>query len=289
MYPLDLSKPPFRLLPSQAPELAAIDILGAFAAIVSLPDKVSRTFAAIAHCSGASAQAPLIVAGHRLAQDIDSGIGSGQGNSYHNTQHFCEVMMSAFFLALLDGLDVEARCEVALAALIHDFHHDGQGNGTIPYRLERIAVNQSAPYLVAAGVPPHQQKMIAALVLATDVIHGLPFAHACHAHHVAASALPQADAAAPELAQLAENPAVARKALLLTEADMLPSMGLSLAYGLQLQHRLSLEWHRPLSLEDKYRFVTQSFRGFIVGTFFQPNVDTLRESLLPCINQGTAK
>lgn len=198
-------------------------------------------------------------------------------------------MMSAFFLALLDGLDAEAQCEVAFGALIHVFHHDGQGNGPTPFRLERIAVNQSVPYLVAAGVPPDQQKVIAALVLATDVINGLPFAHACHAHHAGGSALLATDRAAPELAQLTENPLVARKALLLTEADMLPSVGLSLAYGLQLQHRLSMECNRPLSLKDKYQFLTKSFRGFIIGTFFQPNVKTLGESLLQRIAQETAK
>ncbi len=289
MEALDLSKPPFSQIPGQSPELAAVDILAAFATVASLPDKVSRTFAAIAHSSGADAQTPLIVAGHRLAQDIDSGIGSGQGNSYHNTQHFCEVMMSAFFLALLDGFDVEARCEMAVAALMHDFHHDGQGNGTTPYRLERIAVAQSVPYLVAAGVAPQQQLRLAALVLATDVVHGLPIAHACHAHHVAGSELPAPDAGAPELAQLGEKPFMARQAVLLTEADMLPSIGLSLDYGLQLQERLSTEWNKPLRLEDKYQFFTQSFRGFIVGNYFQPNATKLCQSLLESIQQGAQK
>lgn len=288
MYPLDLTKPPFIRVPQQSPELAAADILCAFATVASLPDKVSRTFDAIAQCTGVSIQAPLIVAGQRIARDIDRGVGSGQGNTYHSTQHFCEVTMSAFFLALLNGLDTESQCEVALGALIHDFHHDGQGNGPTPFRLERIAVNQSAPYLIAAGVPPDQQKVIAALVLATDVIHGLPFVHKCCAHHTGGSALQEVDPAAPELAQLTVDPVVARKALLLTEADMLPSVGLSLAYGLELQHRLSQEWHRHLSLEDKYRFVTKSFRGFIVGNFFQPNVDTLCQTLLERISQDAA-
>jgi hypothetical protein len=277
---LNLARPPFRLVAHQSAESAAADMLDAFSAITSLPDKLSRSFDAVARCTGASEDTPLIVAGRRLAEVIDNGVGAGHRNAYHNAQHFCEVMLGAYFLSLLADLDTNSRLEVVLAALIHDFHHDGTVNGPIPFRLERKAVNEATPYLVDAGVPELQRRHIAALVLATEMVNGQAMAHACHEHHVRASTRPEIHIAAPELAELADDSIVARQALIVREADVLPSVGLSLAHALQLQDRLSIEWGVQLSVEDKCRFITRIFPGFVIGTFFQPNVERIRHSLL---------
>jgi len=277
---LNLARPPFRLVAHQSTESAAADMLAAYTVITKLPNKLSRSFDAVARCTGAREETPLIVAGRRLAEVIDNGVGAGHRNAYHNVQHFCEVMLGAYFLSLLADLDKNSRLEVVLAALIHDFHHDGTVNGPIPFRLERKAVNESTPHLVDAGVSELQRRHIAALVLATEMVHGRAIAHACHEHHVRASPRPEIHIAAPELAELAEDPIVARQALIIREADVLPSVGLSLEHALQLQDRLSIEWGVPLSPEDKLRFITKTFPGFIIGTFFQPNVERIRLSLL---------
>lgn len=280
MRSLDLTRPPFRSIAGQTAAEAAADILSAFAVIGDLPDKLGTTFDAIIRCQGASAQVPIVVAGRHLSRDIDEGTGAGRGNGYHNVQHFCEVMLGAYFLSLLDNLDPGTRLEVVLAAMIHDFHHDGVGNGARPFRLERLSVSESTRYLVAAGVSEEQRREIAALVLATEVLHGLPIAHACHAYHQGTAPLPEIPPLAPELAQLAAHPFAARKALVLCEADVLPSVGLTVAHALQLQTCLAEEWGRPLGMQDKYQFVTKAFPGFIVGTFFQQNVEDLRRYLL---------
>jgi hypothetical protein len=287
---LSLSQPPFTLIAHQSPESAAADLLGAFSAIRELPNKVRQSFDALAGGLGASVQTPLIAAGRRLARAVDDGVGAGDGNAYHNAQHFCEVMLSANFLSLLADLNPDSRLEVVLAALIHDFHHDGKVNGPIPFRLERNSVNASTPYLVAAGVPERQRRRVAALVLATDMVIGQATAHACHAHHVGASPspLPEIHPAAPELAELAADPTVARQALIVREADVLPSVGLSVEHAIQLQDRLSMEWGVPLRPQDKFRFITETFPGFIIGSFFQPNVERLRQCLIERSNDADA-
>jgi hypothetical protein len=277
---LNLSKPPFKVIADQTAESAAADMLAAFSVIEGLPDKVSRCFDAVTRSAGVLAPTPLIVAGRRLARDIDNGAGGGHGHAYHNAQHFCEVMLGANFISLLADLDANSRLEVVLAALIHDFQHDGKGNGQVPFRLERQSVNAAMPYLVDAGVPEMQRRQIAALVLATEAANGVAMALACHAHHVGAAPLPPLHVAAPELVELAVHPALARQALIVREADVLPSVGLTIEHAMHLHECLSMEWGVPLGLEDKVRFITEVFTGFIAGVFFQPNVERLRQYLL---------
>ncbi|MDO8289159.1 MAG: hypothetical protein Q7T44_08075 [Parvibaculum sp.] len=277
---LNLTKPPFKVIAHQSAESAATDMLLTFSAIRTLPDKVSRSFEAVARCTGVSARTPLIVAGRRLSKAMDNGVGAGQGNAYHNAQHFCEVMLGAYFLSLLSDLDTKSRLEVVLAALVHDFQHDGKGNGHIPFRLERIAVDKSTPYLVAARVPELQRGHVAALVLATEMGSGLAITHASHAHHVGGTARPEVHGSAPELAGLATNFTLARQALIVCEADVLPSVGLTVEHSLRLQDGLATEWGVTLGAQDKFRFIAETFPGLIMGVFFQPNVERLRQFLL---------
>ena len=277
---LNLDKPPFKVIAHQSAESAATDMLLNFSAIRTLPDKVSRSFDAVVRCMGACEETPLVVAGRRLSHAIDSGVGAGQGNAYHHAQHFCEVMLGAYFLSLSAPLDANSRLEIVLAALIHDFHHDGKGNGPIPFRLERIAVNESMPYLLEARVSEPQRERVATLILATEMVSGLAITHACHAHHVGGSALPEVHNAAPELAGLGAHSTLARQALIVCEADVLPSVGLTIEYALQLQESLAMEWGVPLGAQDKFRFIAEAFPGFTMGVFFQPNVERLRQFLL---------
>ena len=63
--------------------------------------------------------------------------------------------------------------------------------------------------------------------------------------------------------------------MLLGEADILPSVGLTVDHALQVQAYLSREWGKPLTVEDKDRFIKEYFPGFIVGHFFQGNVEQI--------------
>ncbi|MDQ5911473.1 MAG: hypothetical protein QG599_3571 [Pseudomonadota bacterium] len=251
-----------------------------FTEIDSLPNKVRQSFDAVAQCLGASAPAPLVAAGQRLSQAIDHGEGAGLGNPYHNAQHSCEVLLCAHFLSLWTDLEVNARLEAILAALIHDFHHDGHPNGPTPFRLERQSVNRAMSCLIEAGLPARQRRRIAALVLATEIGHGLAIARACHAYHAGNAPRLVMPVAAPELAELAKSSTATRQALIVCEADVLSSVGLTVEYAIRLQDKLSFEYGVSLEKEDKLRFISEIFPGFIIGTFFQPNVERLRQFLL---------
>lgn len=275
----DLTKPPFSISPQQAADRVALDLVSAFGLIEHLPAPLSQTFAAILQAIGASGSEALAVAGKNLARDIDAGVGAGLGNGYHNRQHFCEVMLSACFLSLPEGLAMDEQLTVVFAAMAHDFHHDGKFNGPTPFRLERLAFNEARPYLEAAGISSDQQGEIGALILATDVMHGISVARASDAYHHGQGLRPEIPPAAPELALLLDARKLTRMALLVCEADVLPSVGLTVDHALQVQACLAREWGKPLSVEDKVRFIREYFPGFIVGHFFQDNVAQILLSL----------
>lgn len=276
---LNQALPPFQIIPGQSAEDAAIDIVAAFKSIETLPNRVSRTYAVITDRLAIDLQSPLIIAGRSLAQAADTEA-FAENNPYHNSQHYCEVMLSSYFLSLLAGMDDQITAEVVSAALIHDFRHDGKANGDIPFRLERKAINEAAPYLIHANVTHEQQRCLAALVLATEHLNGVNIAHACYSHYTQGHALPKIPEVAIELEVLCTNPVKSKQALILCEADILPSIGLTLEHALQLQDKLSLEWGVRLRFEDKLQFIDHNCRAFIAGSFFNTNVAKLRLAML---------
>jgi hypothetical protein len=68
-------------------------------------------------------------------------------------------------------------------------------------------------------------------------------------------------------------------ALLVGEADILPSVGLTIDHALHVQDCLAREWCKPLTMQDKVRFIREYFPGFIVGGFFQSNVEQILQTL----------
>ncbi|MGR8998820.1 MAG: hypothetical protein ACU88J_07210 [Gammaproteobacteria bacterium] len=276
---MNFARPPFLVIPGQSAEDAAIDIVAAFKSIENLPNRVGRTYRAITGRLTTGLQSPLIVAGYSLAQAVDTEVFTGN-NSYHNSQHYCEVMLSSYFLSLLAGMDDQITAEIVSAALIHDFHHDGKPNGDIPFRLERKAINEAKPYLIQAKVTQTQQQCLAALVLATEYLNGINIVHACYTHYTQGHALPEIPEAANELEALCNDPVKSKQALILCEADILPSIGLTFEHALQLQDKLSLEWGVRQRFEDKLQFIDHTCRVFIVGSFFNTNVAKLRLAML---------
>lgn len=279
MITLNLHRPPFRIIPEQSAEEAAIDIIDAFISIESLPNKVSRVFKTITDCLGIEPLDPLSIAGHRLAEAIDDAAPI-QDKPYHNSQHTCEVMLTSYFLSLLGGLKKQETAEIVLAALVHDFRHDGKFNGDILFRLERYAVDEAMPYLSAARMPMAQQKIISALILATEIVIGGAIVQASYTYHIHGGSFPKIPSAAPELRQICENPTTSIQALILCEADILPSIGLTTDYAFQLQDKLAEEWGTRLGLEDKLKFIDNMCHAFIVGGFFNINVEKLRLDIL---------
>ncbi|WP_374090379.1 hypothetical protein [Methylomicrobium lacus] len=275
---MNIVRPPFRVDSAQTAEEAGVEIVQAFLAIENLPEKVSRVFAALLSCLNAAPDDSLAVAGHRLAWTIDHD-DPHLDLPYHNRQHVCEVMLCCHYLARRLNLDQRETLEILLASLFHDFRHDGTSNGGLPFRLERNSVVLAEPYLLGAGVTSAQRRKLAALVLATNPNIGLPIAHASYDHHHHRAPLPEIPVTAPELNALRSRPA-ADQALILCAADILPSIGLTIAYAQALQEKLAKEWGTDLGIEDKLRFIDNTLPIFAICDFFAPNILRLKAYLM---------
>jgi predicted metal-dependent HD superfamily phosphohydrolase len=280
-------RPPFRVLPGQLPEQAGIEMVSCFKEIDRCPDKVSITWAALMLQLKLTEDDPVNVAGSQLSADMDNGSGGGHCNAYHHRRHICEVILCGQYLAMLRHESRLAMAQLALAALIHDYGHDGKLNGHEPFRLERESLRLSIPALKAAGIPKGVRDRIAAMVLSTDRHRGYPFALACHAARHAELAglhvhghpkLPVPEGGL-ELRILQHDPDAVNQALLLCEADVLPSLALTIDYSLALQKELSTEWGVDLGSQDKLRFLDDWLARSCKSNFFRPNALQLRHEL----------
>ncbi len=274
MPPSEFLRPPFVWPDALGAQQLAAALVASFAALDARPDRLHWTFSGCLSSVGASPDAALARAGLAIAADIDRGIGAGIPDGYHNPRHFLEVLLSTLVLSQKVGLGAEAAVEVLTAAVIHDFHHDGSTGDRRAFRLESLAVRMAEPYLAAAGATAEQRETLGRLVLATEPLTAAPFARACHRHHRGLGP-PPGPAPLPELAPLAERPEQAQQAALLTEADVLPSLGLTIAHAHEAQARLAAEFGRPLGPDDKLRFI-DAFGAFAVADFFSANRTALR-------------
>ena len=275
---LDLSKPPFKVGEAGDARSVAEDFIACFQVIAQLPAKVGTCVRAAFESAAVAPDEPLWIAACRIADDMDAGVGAGGANAYHNAQHFCEVMLNALYLSLLARLDPQARAEVMIAALVHDFHHDGTKNMSATFRLERLSAEATAPYLEAAGVSPQVRARIAAMVFATEVTKGTRFARDCHLHFSAGAPLPSASDLPAPLTLIGTDARLALEAVIVGEADVLSSAGLTVQYGDLQQERLAEEWKQPLGAEHKLRFLNHIFQDFTIGRFFSPNLRELKNA-----------
>jgi hypothetical protein len=309
----ELDRPPFAVVAALGPEQVADEMVACFARLGARPDRLehahalalrsigvvedgqgigqgvakrdSRTAAAKAGGKDAStdkASSPmgaLARAGRAIARDIDRGIGVGITAGYHNPQHFLEVMLSTRYLARLAGLDARRSARVVTAGLIHDFHHDGSRGASAPFRLELLALEKAAPYLNHAGIDADSRTSLEALVLATEPRTGVPYARACWLRHRGLGGAAQRSPGLPRgIEPLELDAELAADAVLLAEADVLPSIGLTLAHADKLQARLSAEWGMALGRDDKLQFIDRMVSEITVAKFFIPNMQRLRES-----------
>jgi hypothetical protein len=257
--------------------LTGSELVALFEQIGPLPDKVQWVHRHVAADLIGPLDPALERAGAAIAADIDAQADRFDQHPYHNRQHFCEVALTAYILCFLEQLNAEATQLVVLAALIHDVVHDG---GSQAFVQERASVERMRPMLQAAGLSAAQVSRIMVLVLATQSSAGTEFmATVFRAHHrdeAPALAIPTG---APELAALIDDPALARLARILCEADILPSVGLNLEHAMCLQERLSLEWRRPMDERDKIAFIDVVLHHGFIGDFFLANVRATREAL----------
>lgn len=103
-------------------------------------------------------------------------------NPYHNNHHFREVMVMVMRLCATHNQMCETddmrlySSDVLLlliAAAVHDFGHDGQGNMDgathYPSRQETASAEKAGLFLEAAGLLPADMQTIRAMIIATDV------------------------------------------------------------------------------------------------------------------------
>jgi len=276
-----LTRPPFAVVQSLGPPQVGAALVACFEQFGARADRLEHAYSLVWRSIGLPESDALLLAGQAIARDIDHGIGSGVSIGYHNSQHFLEVMLTALYLSRLAGLDPRRTARVVTAALIHDFHHDGSRGALSPFRLELLALQEALPYLRAAKVDEEEWLRLQALVLATDPTTGVPYARMCWVGHSASGpvALP-ASTLPPQLGRLRVEPELAHDAVLLAEADVIPSIGLTLKHAEQLQSRLATEWGTVSDRDDKLQFIDRMLDRITVASFFLPNIQAVRQAYL---------
>ena len=285
-----LSRPPFAVVDSLSPSQVAAELEACFAKLGERRDRLEHAHALVSRSIGLPETHPLVAAGRAIARDIDRGVGAGVAAGYHNAQHFLEVMLTALYLARLARLDARRTARVVTAALMHDFHHDGSRGTLAPFRLERLALRHAQPYLDAAGVADDECQRLQALVLATDPSTGVPFARACWAQRLVSSpTIARVESLPQELERLRREPDLAQEAVLLAEADVLPSIGLTVEHAEHLHARLAAEWATVLDCKDKLKFVDRMIGEISVASFFIPNIRAVRRTYAGAAAPGRVK
>jgi hypothetical protein len=273
-----LRHPPFRMKPDMDPGAAARAMVAAFDVLAATPAPLAHAYGLAMQVTDLAPAHPLYRAGMAAARDIDAGIGAGVPHGYHDARHFCEVLLCALAIAQLACLTQQEQGLLLLAALLHDFHHDG-GKRLYPFHHELCSLAAASSYLDAAGVAVADRAVLATLILATESVCGVPLARCCHAWHSGAMT-PPPPPLRPELAILAARPRLALMAAALTEADVLPSVALTPGHAALMTAKLEAEWNIVLGTAGKIEFIDRYVGALQVAHFFQPNLYTVRQASL---------
>lgn len=273
-----LQHPPFRISPGMDPGAAAAAIVTAFDMLAATPAPLTQAYGMAMQVTDLAPAHPLHRAGIAAARDIDAGIGAGVPHGYHNARHSCEVLLCALAIAQLAALTRHEQTLLLLAALLHDFHHDG-GKRPYPFHHELCSLAAASPYLADAGVAATDRAALATLILSTESAGGVPLARCCHDWHSGAMTPPPAPLR-PELAFLVREPRLALMAAALAEADLLPSVALTPAHGALTTARLEAEWNVVLGPAGKVEFIDRHVGVLQVAHFFQPNLSIVRQASL---------
>jgi hypothetical protein len=271
-----LQRPPF----GGGADLSLEEITEAFEAcfvlLETLPSPMQWTLAGLSKSSGWSADSTLAAALAAIAEKVDDGVLSSS-LPYHNRVHFCEVTLGAHFLGRALGLTPEQHTELVVAAAIHDLGHDGGSNEGEPFRMERRSLVHARPYLTRTGMPEKSLERLEALLLATDIVNGLPRARAWFRYHASQGPKPSGPEPDPAFGLMVRAPDLARSAVLLTEADALSSAGLTAARAALQEERLAAERGWTPGPCDKLRYLDAVFpKGFLLAEQFNPNLEKLR-------------
>jgi hypothetical protein len=271
-----LQHPPFRLSSNLDSIETGKSIADCIEHCASLSTPLTSIFSAAMLISDASTIDPLYRAGMAIARDIDAGVGAGIDNAYHNKNHLCEVLLCAIAISNLVSLSSHEKTLLFIAAMAHDFHHDGRHN-VQPYRLELQAAAETESYLTSAGVSEQDRKTISTLIWATETQNGVLTARACYAKHFLNIDKARSDTTV-DFSSLKNDARLALLALILTEADVLPSVGLTIEHAESTAARLGQEWGQPMTAKSKIDFIDNFVGDMLVAKYFMPNVRMVRHA-----------
>ena len=280
---LDLSVEPFVMVEGSTARRAAQSIIAAFEALEALaPPKLAPLTDWLLARQGFAADHPYRRAAWPLAEAIERRDQPKPVNPYHNAHHTLEVLLNAHYLACRnDTVATQIRLTqreyglLCLAALIHDYEHDGTMNGAQRFRLERQSADLASPFFAAAGIDAEDRAAINVIVLATDPAGPNLYMKALHGMAFYEGSPPDPALAYPELAPLAEDRRLLRLAALLNDADLLSSAGLSVDYAAKQSAKLGAEGGRRLDCADMLRFLSYIVGGSFTtraGRFFNLNM-----------------
>lgn len=170
--------------------------------------------------------------------------------AYHNNMHYRKVLLQTLRMIaahndIYNGTSrafAPAQCALLIiAACIHDLGHDGLGNtvkGVFePGRLERRSIDLATPYLKAAGLTdPDMLGMLRVMILSTEVTPlGDPtnamsqMKAAYRYHYLGDRSKTHTLNLDPDVSRLQHDPQLAMMSLVLHEADIATSAGLTYA------------------------------------------------------------
>ncbi len=269
--------PPFSLPDKPTPENLAEALTFVFYKFAGLRGpRLSLTWRLVsAFATGKPELALLKETGERIAADYDRGIGDRPENSYHNAQHAFEVLCCAHILALLKGrsgapLSPENRLLLLIAALIHDWHHDGSppqfDHPEQYFEQEDRTLRLCEPYF--SGLNADQIARLALMIRSTDLSG--PHAYAArvldwHMHRLLGDgdddppppSPPDRMAALADLLKPTEIE-TGEMAAMLRDANVLPLAGLTPDYATVCSQRLAEEWAHPVGHDDFMIYVRQA-------------------------------
>ncbi len=177
-------------------------------------------------------------------------------HAYHNNQHFLETFVLAATLgcrARQNGtLDHDHFALLLAAALVHDYKHDGKGNGGEKLRLEKIAADGALPALQEAGLTDHEADLVRAFIYTTDITcdfkdpKSFSFANSVKKYSLTGNS----DYLPPEV-QILHDTSTADTALMLEDADLgsnLISVGLCRQNSMAVAQEMNQEYSPAMTI-----------------------------------------
>ncbi len=205
----------------------------------------------------------------RTARAIASALAGWPGYPYHCAAHHAEVATNALVLVrLAHGQDGGGM--LLCAALGHDLEFDPAQAATGRFAAEQHSAAATCAIAAAAGVAPEVCAALHLLILATE-----PLARA------GLRTLLRHGTPPPEapLRALAGRPDLLATAALLSDADMLSSSGLSIAWTRTQERLLAQERGRPASAADRQHYFERIMGADYLspgGMMFMPNLERIR-------------